>query len=73
MWFVRIIVFVAALAVGIFFLSYTERIVNFIGHNSWAEKYLGAGGSYTMWRILGVIVMIMGFLYLIGQLDFFWP
>lgn len=69
MWFIKFIVFVIFSAFGLFFLIKTERIVNFVGHNSTAEKYLGSGGTYTMWRGLGVIVLILGFLFLVGKLD----
>lgn len=69
MFFVKLIFFIILLALGFFFLIKTERIVNFVGHNSMAERYLGSGGSYTMWRGLGVIAIIIGFLLIIGKLD----
>lgn len=71
MIFVKIIIFVTSLIIGIFFLTKTEKIVFNIGHNNIAEKYLGPGGSYTMWRIIGIILIFIGFLFLVGRLDGF--
>jgi len=68
---VKIIIFIVFFALGIFFMVRTENIVRTIGHNSLAEKYLGPGGSYLMWRIIGTIVILMGFLFLVGRLDRF--
>jgi hypothetical protein len=65
----KIIIFVLTLVVGIYFLTKSEYIVRTIGHNATAEKYLGRGGSYLMWKLLGIIVIILGFLYLMGDLD----
>ena len=30
-------------------------IVRTFGHNEFAEHYLGSGGTYTGWRLLGLI------------------
>jgi len=65
----KILFFIGALAAGLYILLKSEYIVREIGHNSTAEKYLGPGGSYTMWKIIGVLLMVVGFLSLIGDLD----
>lgn len=67
---VKIIVFTACLLLGIFFLIKTERIVFTVGHNSWAERYLGSGGTYTMWKVIAILVIIFGALFLWGKFDF---
>ena len=71
MVFTRILVFVIALAMGYGVLKYTYPIVKMFGHNDLAEKYLGQGGTYTMWKLLGIIFISVGFLYLIGAIDLF--
>jgi hypothetical protein len=67
--FLKIFIFIIALVAGLYFLVKSEYIVRVIGHNAWAEKYLGAGGTYLMWKLLGILVIILGFLYLLGDLD----
>lgn len=71
MVFTRIIVFLILLALGIAILRYTEPLVRMFGYNDLAEKYFGRGGSYTMWKLFGIILMIIGLLYLGGTLTFF--
>lgn len=66
---VKIILFILALVIGLYFLIKSEYIVRVIGHNEYAERYLGSGGTYLMWKIIGIILIILGFLYLIGDLD----
>lgn len=70
MLWLKIIVFIICLALGILFLVKTERIVFTVGHNSWAEKYLGGGGTYTMWKLIAILVMILGVMFLWGRFDF---
>jgi hypothetical protein len=70
MLWLKILIFIVCLALGIFFLVKTERIVFVVGHNSWAERYLGAGGSYTMWKIIAILVFLFGAMFLWGKFDF---
>ena len=37
--------------------------------SDFAEKYLGMGGTYNMWKIIAIAIMIFGFLYLIGTFE----
>lgn len=37
---------------------YTYPLVRIFGHNAWAERTFGAGGTYIMWKLGGVIVII---------------
>ena len=60
---------IVLIALGILFLVKTEPIVRMVGHNSLAEKYLGQGGSYTFWKILGTILIILGVLLIFGRCD----
>ncbi len=65
----RILVLVATFAGGLALIRYAEPIVRSVGHMDWAERTFGVGGSYTVWKIAGGLVMILGFLYAIGRLD----
>ena len=65
----KILFFIGSLCSGVYILLRKEYIVREIGHNAWAEKHLGPGGTYTMWQGIAVILMIIGFIFLIGDLD----
>lgn len=56
-------------ALGVLFLIKTEPIVRVVGHNSLAEKYLGQGGTYTFWKLLGAFLLIISVLLLFGRFD----
>lgn len=58
----RLLVLLAAIGLGILIERFTERIVNFVGYSGWAEEKLGVGGTYTMWKLIGLIVIIGGLL-----------
>lgn len=47
-------------------MRFARWIVDNFGHLSWAEQHLGSGGSYTAWRLLGLAVIIIGFLVMTG-------
>jgi len=67
--FYRILLFIILGAAGIYFIVKSEPMVRLFGHNDLAERYLGSGGSYTMWKLLGVLFIILGALFLVGTLD----
>ena len=58
----RLLVLLAAIGLGILIERFTERIVNFVGYSGWAESKLGAGGTYTMWKLIGLIMIVVGVL-----------
>jgi hypothetical protein len=65
----KVIIFIISLAIGLYFLTKSEYIVRVIGHNAWVDGYLGRGGSYLMWKVIGIVLIILGFLYMLGDLD----
>ncbi len=70
MFLKRFLLLVLFFGAGIFIVYYREKIVRVFGKNSVAEKYLGAGGTYNMWVLIGMIVMLVGLLILLGKLSF---
>lgn len=68
--FGKIVFFIIMLVIGLAILKYTEPVVRTFGKNSLAEKHLGYGGTYSMWKIIAVIGIIVGFLYLTGVIEF---
>jgi len=61
----KFIVVLIAISIGYLILRYTEPLVRMIGKSVWAEQYLGNGGTYTMWKIIGLILPIAVLVYTI--------
>ena len=59
----KVLVLILGLGVGTALLKYNYQMTHLFGHNSLAEQYLGNGGTYTMWRLLGIIVILGTFWY----------
>ena len=57
------LLFLAMLAGGIVAIIYSNQIVRIFGRMDWAERYIGVAGTYTAWKLIG-LVMIIGSLYL---------
>lgn len=62
----RILIFVITFSVGLLVMQRSVWIVQNFGYLDWAEKLLGNGGTYTAWKIIGVLIIIVGFLYALG-------
>jgi hypothetical protein len=56
--------------VGILLVKYSFFLTESLGRFELAEKYLGSGmgGTYTFYRLFGVIVIILSFLYMFGTI-----
>jgi hypothetical protein len=54
--------------IGILLMRYTFQITNLFGKVEWAERNLqgGFGGTYTLWRIVGLAIIIIAMLYMFG-------
>jgi hypothetical protein len=57
----NILISLAAIILGFLVELYTFQIVRTFGHLDWAERYLGPGGSYSAWRIIGILMIIFGY------------
>jgi hypothetical protein len=60
------------IVLGLLLMKYTVQVTNFTGKIDWAEKYLGSGffsGTYTLWRLVGLIFISLAALWLFGMLD----
>lgn len=60
---VRFFIFAVGLTVGLLILKYLEQIVRTLGKNDWAERKIGTGGTYTVWQLVAVLVMMVSFFY----------
>ena len=57
---------------GILIMKYSVQITEFSGKIDFAEQYLGNGlaaGTYTWWKLVGLIVAIYGGMWFFGITD----
>ena len=59
--------------IGIIFsfllVIYREKIVHFTGHIQWAEQHLGAGGTYSVLVIAGIVGFFFSLMYMTNSFD----
>jgi len=72
MIFVRILGGIAACAVGLHLVIKTEWYLENFGSIDWAEEKLGtSGGSRTFYKLIGIGIIMIGFLAATGMLGGF--
>jgi len=63
--------FILALSgvIAFFGLGYTYPVVRVFGKMGWAERRFGEGGTYTVWKIIGVAAPFLAIIYFFSGLD----
>jgi len=56
-------------ASGFGLLVYTEPVKRFTGPIDFAEKYFGAGGTYTFFKLVGLGLIIGALFWVTGTID----
>jgi len=64
MVFAKILIFLICTVLAILILKYTEPLVRMIGKMSWAENRLGMGGTYTVWKLIAIGLIVGSLVYL---------
>jgi hypothetical protein len=67
MVFIKILVFIVFCLVAVLILKYTEKIVRVVGKMGWAEDRLGMGGTYTVWKLIAVGLIVGSLIYLTSE------
>lgn len=57
----RILIGLAVAGVGVYMVVRTRDILSFFGPVGWAEEKLGGGGSNLFYKLLGVVIILIGF------------
>jgi hypothetical protein len=70
-FFTRILIGVCIMGAGCFLVIKTMRILDFFGPIPWAEEKLGGGGSYLLYKIVGVIICVIGIIVAANLWDAF--
>lgn len=65
----RIVIGVLGIAAGLLLIKFREKFQRITGQIGFAEKYLGAGGTFTFFLLLGSLAVILAVLYIFGVLD----
>jgi len=54
---------------GFFYIKYSKKIADSLGMINFAEKYLGSGGTYTLHKIIGIVIIAFSFMWMTGTLQ----
>ena len=65
----RILVGLIGIPLGFLILLYRDKVKDWVGNISWAERYLGTGGTWTALVLIGVLTIVMSFMFMIGSLQ----
>ncbi|HUD20558.1 MAG TPA: hypothetical protein VMQ44_00615 [Candidatus Saccharimonadales bacterium] len=60
----KIIVAILGVGAGTYALTHNYQLTRLFGYNDYAERYLGTGGTYSMWKLIGVVLIIAAVVYL---------
>lgn len=63
---VKILVLIASIFACIYTIRYRWNIVQFFGKAEWAERYLGSGGTFTMWIGIAILMVVFAVVWLVG-------
>lgn len=65
----KILTLLICLGLGTLFILKTDAIERTTGKIGWAERNLGGAGTNSFYKLLGVAIIIFGFLVATGFID----
>jgi len=60
----KFLAFLGLLVLGFICIRWAKWITDNTTRFDWPERFFGSGGTYTMWKILGVLAIVFAFIYL---------
>lgn len=63
----KFFIFIMLIAGGFVAVKYSKWITDNTMRFMWAEKFFGSGGTYTAWKIIGVLLIAFSFYYLVNM------
>ena len=59
------------IGIGFLMIRYTFVLVQTFGKINWAETHMsgGLGGTYTLYKLIGVLIIFLAFMYMFGLID----
>lgn len=67
----RFFVFLFGMPLGVLIMIYRYHLKQFTGDVAWAEAYLGSGGTYNLFILIGFAVCALSLMYSLGTLQDF--
>ena len=67
----RILIGLLGVPLGIVIMIYRYQLKQFTGDIAFAEEYLGSGGTYTFFVLIGLGFSILSVMYALGTLQGF--
>lgn len=67
----RILIGLLGTPLGIIIIVYRYQLKQFTGDIGFAEQYLGSGGTYNLFVLLGLAVSILSVMYAFGTIQDF--
>ncbi|EKE12927.1 MAG: hypothetical protein ACD_13C00118G0001 [uncultured bacterium] len=61
----------AGVVAGFILLVFRDKVKNFTGNIGFAERYLGVGGTWTFYILLGIAFIIFGLMWGAGTFQSF--
>ncbi len=71
MTFGRFIIGILGIIAGLLMLKYKEQVRDFLGNIDFANDYFGAGGTWTLVSIIGLLLPVLSVMYMFGTLQDF--
>lgn len=62
----RFLVAIIGIPGGFLLMIYRYQIKQFFGNIGFAEQYLGPGGTYTFFIILGIVISFLSLMFALG-------
>lgn len=59
----RILIGIILAAIGFIFVWKTRKFMEFFGSIPWADAKLGGGGTQIVYKTLGILMILIGFLW----------
>ncbi len=60
--FLQIAIGLVLVVIGAAITIKANQVYEWFGSMDWADRYLGAGGSRLMYRLIGIIMCLIGFM-----------
>lgn len=65
----KIFVFILLIGFGVLFIAKTNGVVGMTGRVGWAERNLGGAGTFTLYKLIGLLCLIIGFMLITGLFE----
>lgn len=65
----RVFAAIFGIPLGFIIMIFRYQIKQFTGPIAWAEQYMGSGGTYNLYIVVGLVISIVALMYALGSLQ----